>query len=191
MCSPPLRKAEDAADLWQGIQRRVISVTGSDDCTFTRHEKEQFLERDADGQIIQDFRKVVNGMSGLETRLPILLTEGVAAGRISLNELVAITSTNVAKLMGCYPKKGTIAPGSDADLVLLDEDTEWTITQDKLHNGADVSLLDGYRAKGKAFMTISRGEVIMADGQFLGERGRGKYLHRSINRAVLEKFSHP
>jgi dihydropyrimidinase len=188
ICSPPLRRPEDAAALWQGIKQRVISVTGSDDCAFSREEKERLLQRDAQGNLIQDFRLVVNGVAGMETRLPILLTEGVAAGRITLNQLVAITSTNVARLMGCYPRKGTLLPGSDADMVILDDSERWTLRQQDLHNGCDYSLYEGFQATGRVIATLLRGETIVHRGRFLGNRGQGQYLHRSLDTAIIRHF---
>ena len=181
ICSPPLRGPEQVDPLWDGMHRRVIAITGSDDCTFTRAEKERFLDRDASGRLIQDFTKVVNGLSGLETRLPILMTEGVAKGRISLNDLVALTSTNIAMLMGCHPQKGSLAPGADADVILFDPDAEWTITADALHNGAGYTFFEGYKARGKVIATLSRGEVIMENDVFSGAKGRGRFVHRALN----------
>lgn len=189
ICSPPLRTPEEAENLWKGIQDGVISVTGSDDCTYSVHEKTMFLEKDKEGNIIPDFTKVVNGVSGIETRLPILLSEGVNKGRISINKLTAITSTNVAKLLGCYPQKGIIAPGSDADFVIVDLDKEVTINSQMLHNNIDYCLFDGMKVKGFPVMTISRGSVIVENGQFKGKKGAGRFIRRKINPAYLKKYS--
>ncbi len=189
ICSPPLRTPEEAEKLWKGIQEGVISVTGSDDCTYSIHEKTMFLEKDEEGNIIPDFTKVVNGLSGIETRLPILLSEGVNKGRISINKLVAITSTNIAKLLGCYPQKGIIAPGSDADLVVVDLEKEVTLSAQVLHNNIDYCLFDGMKVKGYPVMTISRGSVIVENGEFKGKKGAGKFIRRSINPEYLKEFS--
>ena len=184
ICSPPLRGPEHVEPLWEAMRRRVVAVTGSDDCTFTRAEKERFLTRNADGTWAQDFTKVVNGLSGLETRFAVLMTEGVAKGRISLPDFVALTSTNAARLFGCYPQKGTLAPGADADLVIIDPAAEWTIRQADLHNGADFSLFEGYKAKGRVLTTLSRGSVIMDNQTFTGARGHGRYVSRVLDPSV-------
>lgn len=189
ICSPPLRTPEEAENIWKGIQDGVISVTGSDDCTYSVEEKTMFLEKDAEGNIIPDFTKVVNGVSGIETRLPILLSEGVNKGRISLNNLVSLTSTNIAKLLGCYPQKGIIAPGSDADFVIVDLDKEATLSAQTLHNNIDYCLFDGMKVKGLPVVTISRGSVIVEDGEFKGQKGAGRFIARKINPAYLKDFS--
>lgn len=188
ICSPPLRTPDEAEALWKGLADGTICVTGSDDCTYSIKEKEMFLERDAEGRVIPDFTKVVNGMSGCEIRLPILLSEGVAKGRFSLNRLVALTSTNVARLSGCYPKKGIIAPGADADIAVVDLDKEWTLSAGTLHNNIDYCMHDGMRIKGGVDMTIARGSVVMENGEFKGKRGAGEFLHRKIGEDVLSGY---
>lgn len=188
VCSPPLRGYGEAEKLWQGINDSIISITGSDDCTYSNQEKTMFLERKQDGTFIQDFTKVVNGVSGIETRLPILLSEGVSKGRISINKLADITSTNIAKLFGLYPQKGIIAPGSDADLVIVDMNKEVTLCPQILHNNIDYCLYEGMRIKGYPVMTISKGNVIVENGKFHGERGRGSFIRRN-NSSILKNFS--
>lgn len=180
ICSPPLRTPKERDALWQGIQEGTISLVGSDDCTFTRAEKEMFLQRDASGRLVQDFTKVVNGLSGLETRLAIMSTEGVAQGRITMNQLVALCSTNVARRMGCYPQKGTLLPGADADIVLFDPKAQWTITTEAMHNQAGYSLFEGYEVTGRVVHTIARGKTIMHNNTFSGVKGQGNYIHRSL-----------
>ena len=188
ICSPPLRDPEDAANIWDAMHDNTISITGSDDCTYTQEEKSRFLEKDENGAWIQDFRKVVNGNSGVETRLPILLSEGVQKGRITLNQLVALTSTNIAKIYGCYPQKGCIAPGADADFTIVDLDEKWTLSKDTLHNNLDYSLFEGLEMRGKPVMTIAAGKVIVENGKFCGVRGAGKLVKRSIAPAMLQHF---
>ena len=180
ICSPPLRTPTERDALWRGIQQGVVSLVGSDDCTYSRQEKEAFLEKDPQGELVQDFTKVVNGVSGLETRLAVMATDGVAQGRISYNQLVALCSSNVAKRMGCYPQKGTLMPGADADIVLFDPQEKWKISPHTLHNGAGYTLLDGYQAQGKVTTTIARGKIIMKNGIFTGEKGAGRYVHRTL-----------
>ncbi|MBU5485294.1 dihydropyrimidinase [Clostridium sp. MSJ-11] len=189
ICSPPLRTKEEAENLWKGIQEGVISITGSDDCTYSREEKSMFLEKDDRGNIIHDFTKVVNGLSGTEIRLPILLSEGVSKGRISINKLCEITSTNIARLYGCYPQKGILAPGSDADIVIVDMDKEVTLSHNILHNNIDYCLHEGMKVKGYPVMTIARGKVIVENGEFHGNKGEGRFIKRKIDKRILEKFS--
>jgi len=189
ICSPPLRAAEEAGRLWTGIRNGHITVTGSDDCAYSKAEKTMFLDKDDSGAFVADFRKVVNGVAGIETRLPILLSEGVSKGRITINKLCEITSANVAKLFGCYPQKGVIAPGSDADIVLVDMDKEVTLSPDVLHNNLDYSLYEGVVVKGYPVMTIARGKIIVEDGRFLGQRGDGQFLHRRIDPAMTAAYN--
>ena len=189
ICSPPLRTPAEAENLWQGIKDGTISVTGSDDCTYSREEKTMFLEKDAAGKFIPDYTKIVNGTSGLEIRLPILLSEGVSKGRITINQLCALTSTNVAKLSGCYPRKGIIAPGSDADLVIVDMDKEVTLSPEVLHNNIDYCLHQGLKIKGYPVVTIAKGRVIVENDKFYGQRGAGQFIKRSIDSQILKEFA--
>lgn len=188
ICSPPLRTPKEAEDLWKGLQDGTILLTGSDDCTFDVDEKSMFLEKDKDGKWIQDFTKVVNGLSGIEIRLPILLSEGVSKGRISINKVCELTSTNIAKIYGCYPQKGIIAPGADADVVIVDINKEVTLSKDVLHNNISYCLHDGMEIKGYPILTMARGEVIVEDGEFKGEKGAGRFIKRSINPEYLKRY---
>ncbi len=188
VCSPPLRTPEDAEEIWKGLVDGTIVLTGSDDCTYDVDEKSMFLEKDSEGKIIQDFTKVVNGMSGIEIRLPILLSEGVNKNRISINKVCALTSTNIAKVYGCYPQKGVVAPGSDADIVIVDMEKKVTLSKDVLHNNISYCLHEGMEVKGYPVMTISKGNIIIENGEFKGERGAGKFIPRKIDPAYLEKF---
>lgn len=189
ICSPPLRTEAEAEALWQGMRNGTISVTGSDDCTYSRTEKEMFLERGPDGRIVRDFRKVVNGVSGIETRLPLLLSEGVNKGRLSISRVCALVSTNVAKLYGCYPRKGVLAPGSDADFVIVDMEKTATLSAEMLHNNIDYCLFDGMKIKGMPIMTISRGTVIVEEGEFKGKRGAGRFIPRKIEPQYTQHFA--
>ncbi|WP_213950989.1 dihydropyrimidinase [Tepidanaerobacter syntrophicus] len=189
ICSPPLRTPQEAENLWKGMQDGTISVTGSDDCTYSKEEKTMFLEKDENGNFIPDFTKVVNGCSGTEIRLPILLSEGVSKGRISINKVCEITSTNVAKIFGCYPRKGIIAPGSDADVVIVDMNKEVTLSPEVLHNNIDYCLHEGMKVKGYPVMTISNGKIIIESGEFKGKRGDGKFIKRQIEPDILRRFS--
>ena len=186
ICSPPLRTPKEAADIWEAVADGTVSITGSDDCTYTKEEKSRFLKRDENGKFIQDYTVVVNGNSGLETRLPILLSEGVGKGRIDINTLVKITSTNIAKIYGCYPQKGVIAVGSDADLTVVDLDKEVTLSVDVLHNNLDYCLYEGMRVKGWPIMTISHGKIIVENGEFKGKAGDGRYVFRRLSEKLSD-----
>jgi dihydropyrimidinase len=189
ICSPPLRTPKEAEALWSGMAAGVISVTGSDDCSFTREAKELRLERDGEGNIVPNYKKVVSGSSGIEARLAILLSEGVAENRITMNQLVALTSTNPAKLFGMYPKKGSIRCGSDADLVIVDMESEEILSTETLHNHVGYTIYEGLKVKGKPVATILRGKTIVEGGLFLGERSGGRFVKRKIKQEILEKFS--
>lgn len=188
ICSPPLRTPKEAEELWQGLQDGTILLTGSDDCTFDVDEKSMFLEKNEDGTWKQDFTKVVNGLSGLEVRLPILLSEGVNKGRLTINNVCALTSTNIAKIYGCFPQKGIIAPGSDADIIIVDMEKEVTLSKETLHNNISYCLHEGMKVKGYPIMTISKGKVIVEDGKFLGKKGAGQFIKRKINPKYLKKY---
>lgn len=188
ICSPPLRSKKESKELWKGIKDGTISLFGSDDCTFDIEEKVRFLDILPDGYWKQDFTKVVNGMGGIETRLSILLSEGVNKGRISLNKVCALTSTNIAKLYGCYPQKGVIAIGSDADLVIVDLDKEIILNKDNLHSKISYCLYDGMKIKGVPITTILRGNIIVDNGKFLGKKANGQVVHRSIDEQRLLTF---
>lgn len=189
ICSPPLRTPAEAEALWKGLQDGTICLTGSDDCTFDIDEKSAFLEKNPDGTWKQDFTKVVNGLSGIEIRLPILLSEGVNKGRLSINQVCALTSTNIAKVYGCYPRKGIIAPGADADIVIVDMDKEVTLSKDVLHNNISYCLHDGMKLRGYPVVTVANGKVIVEDGKFLGEKGAGRFIERKIAPEILEHYS--
>lgn len=189
ICSPPLRTQKEANELWRGMAEGVVSITGSDDCSFTREAKEKMLERDAAGYIIQNYKKVVSGSSGIEARLAILLSEGVAKNKITINQLVALTSTNLAKLFGMYPQKGSIECGSDADLVIVDMNAEQIMSSEALHNHVGYTIFEGLKLKGKPVTTILRGKIIVEGNQFFGEKFGGRFIKRKIKKEILEKFS--
>ena len=128
-----------------------------------------------------DFTKCPNGAPGVETRMPVIFSEGVMKGRISINKFVEVTSTNPAKIYGMYPQKGTIAVGSDADIVIIDKDKEVTITKSMLHENVDYTPYEGMKVKGYPVMTIVRGKVIVKDNEFIGEEGYGKFIKRYKN----------
>lgn len=172
--SPPLRESHHQERLWRGIQTRTIQTVATDHCSFNFHgQKERGRE---------DFTKIPNGAPGIETRLSLLYTGGVCTGRISLNHFVDLTATAPAKLFGLYPKKGTIAPGSDADLLLVDPHAETLISAVTHHSAVDYSLYEGMRVKGVPETVILRGKIIAQNGIFLGTAGDGQFVKRSVGK---------
>ena len=159
VCSPPPRDSDSQAACWEGLQQGVFEVFSSDHCPY-RYEDEAGK---AAPKGKQSFRYVPNGIPGIATRMPILFSEGVGKGRIDLNRFVALTSTNHAKRYGLYPKKGTIAVGSDADIVLWDARREVTITHSLLQDGCDYTPYEGLAVTGWPVRTILRGQTIMQD----------------------------
>lgn len=189
ICSPPLRTRDQAESLWDGIKDDTVVITGSDDGAYTMEEKNRFLDRNPDGSYVQDFTKVVNGMAGIETRMPIMLSEGVSKNRVTLNKIAEITSTNIAKIYGMYPQKGEIAVGSDADFAIVDMSITDTIDYKTQHNNLDYNPYEGITTTGGVYMTIARGKVIMENDEFVGKEGAGKLVKRSISKDILSRFS--
>ncbi|WP_176086486.1 dihydropyrimidinase [Martelella sp. HB161492] len=177
VCSPPPRDRASWDAIWEGIRGGVFSTFSSDHCPFYFDGPNGKMS----GKGTTSFRWVPNGIPGVENRLQVFFSKGVSEGRISLNEFVALTSTNHAKMYGLYPKKGSIAPGFDADLVLWDANREDVITQDGMHHGADYTAYEGLRVKGWPVMTILRGKTVCEDGRILGSVGDGQFLPRAIS----------
>ncbi len=171
ICSPPLRDQETQDELWSGIQDGRIAQVTSDDAAFSW--KAKLLGKDR-------FDKCPNGIPGVETRFSVLYSEGVAEGRISLPRFVELVSTSPADLFGLAPQKGRLFPGGDADIVLFDPQTKWTMSQDSLHMATDWSAYEGIEIKGKILKVFSRGELIIDEDFCLAKKGRGKYIHRSF-----------
>jgi len=174
VCSPPPRDEASQKACWEGLQQGVFSVFSSDHCPFRYNDPQGKLA--PKGRT--SFRWVPNGIPGVAARLPILFSEGVSQGRISLNKFVALTSTNHAKTYGLYPRKGTIAVGSDADIVLWDPKRTMTITHDLFHDGSDYTPYEGLAVTGWPVLTMVRGRVVVDDGKLVGEKGYGAYLSR-------------
>lgn len=175
VCSPPPRDKESQDACWQGLQQGVFSVFSSDHCPFRYDDPQGKLT--PKGRT--SFRWVPNGIPGVETRLPILFSEGVGKGRISLNEFVALTATNHARIYGLYPKKGTIAVGSDADIAIWDPEKEQTISQSLMHGGSDYTPYEGINVKGWPVSTMVRGKFVVRDGELVGKEGNGVYVTRA------------
>lgn len=168
VCSPPLRAPGDQEELWRGLRRGDLDVVATDHCPFTVAQKE---DRAA------DFTKIPNGLPGVEDRLTLIF-QGVLNGRLSLNRWVDVVATAPAKLFGLYPRKGTLAPGADADLVVFDPAAERTISASAHHMNVDYSCYEGLRVRGKPETVMQRGHVLVEDGTFHGRPGAGRYLPR-------------
>lgn len=177
VCSPPPRDAAAQEAIWEGLRDGTFDIFSSDHAPFMFDGPNDTGKDNPRART--NFKWVPNGIPGVETRLPILFSEGVSKGRISLERFVALTSTNPAKLYGLYPRKGSIMVGGDADLVLWDAGRETVITQQKLHHGADYTPFEGLAVKGWPVMTLLRGQVVAEDGDVRGAMGRGEYITRS------------
>ncbi len=169
--TPPLREKENLPKLWDGLKNDNLQVVSTDHCPFC-FEDQKALGKD-------DFTKIPNGGPGIENRLQLLHHHGVGAGKITLNRFVEIVSTAPARIFGMYPKKGTIARGSDADIVVWDPKAEHVISAKTHHMRVDYSMFEGFRVTGNARQVFSRGELIVDNGQYIGRAGRGKYLRRA------------
>lgn len=175
VCSPPPRDEANWEAIWEGFRTGVFQTFSSDHSPFMYEGSTGKLNSRAR----TSFKWVPNGIPGVETRLPILFSRGVVGGRISLNEFVALTSTNHAKLYGLYPRKGTIAPGVDADLVLWDPSREITIKQSLLHHGSDYTPYEGQKVTGWPIATYVRGQCVYSCGDIVASPGHGRFLKRS------------
>jgi dihydropyrimidinase len=171
ICSPPPRDKANQQRIWEGLSDGLFTVFSSDHAPF-RYEDPQ--GKKIGGEEVP-FRHIPNGIPGLETRLPLLYSEGVLGGRITLQKFVELTATNPAKAYGLHPRKGTIAVGSDADLVVWDE-REVSIDNAALHHAVDYTPYQGMRLKAWPGLTLSRGEVVWDGREFKGQAGRGRFL---------------
>ncbi len=176
VCSPPPRDTRSQEACWRGLEQGIFEVFSSDHCPFRYAQDGKLAPKGR-----TSFRWVPNGIPGVETRLPILFSEGVMKGRIDLNRFVALTATNHAKAYGLAPRKGTIAIGSDADIAIWDPSREVTITQDILHHGCDYTPYEGMRVTGWPVTTLLRGEVVVRDGKLVGRKGAGRHLARELS----------
>jgi dihydropyrimidinase len=176
--TPPLRTRDDQDALWAGLRTGALSVISTDHCPFCMSEQPYgMLFSKQQGR--DDFSKIPNGAPGIETRLALVFDGGVRGGRISLNRFVELVSTAPAKLFGLYPRKGTIAPGSDADLVLFDPDETWTIRADEHHSRVDYSLFEGRSLSGRVKKVFLRGQLIVDGTSWQGRDGMGQFLPRA------------
>jgi dihydropyrimidinase len=169
--TPPLREPENLPKLWDGLKHDHLQVVSTDHCPFC-FEDQKILGKD-------NFTKIPNGGPGIENRLQLIHHHGVNEGKLTINRFVEITSTTPARIFGMYPKKGVIAAGSDADIVIWDPEADYLISAKTHHMRVDYSMFEGFRVKGNARTVLSRGEVIVDKGSFLGKAGRGQYLRRT------------
>ncbi|HUA17606.1 MAG TPA: dihydropyrimidinase [Bryobacteraceae bacterium] len=169
--TPPLREKENLPRLWDGLKTDNLQVVSTDHCPFC-FEDQKALGKD-------DFTKIPNGGPGIENRLQLLHHHGVGAGKITLNRFVEIVSTAPARIFGMYPRKGVIAPGSDADIVVWDPQARHVISAKTHHMRVDYSMFEGFEVTGNARHVFSRGELIVKDGEYAGRVGRGRYLRRA------------
>jgi dihydropyrimidinase len=168
--TPPLREKWHQEKLWQGLAKDDLQVVSTDHCPFCMKEQKE-LGKD-------DFTKIPNGGPGIEHRLSLVYSGGVHGGKFSANRFVQLVSTAPAKLFGLYPRKGTIAVGSDADLVIFDANEQQTISVATHHMNVDYSMFEGTRVKGVTKTVLSRGNLIIDNGKFVGRAGAGQFLKR-------------
>jgi dihydropyrimidinase len=178
ICSPPLRTQGDIDALWKASRTGPIEVISSDDAGLPSEDRTRLSE----GR----FDKVPNGMPGVEPRLTLLYTEGVRKNRISLPRLVELTSSNPARLFGMFPQKGSLAPGSDADVVLFDPNVEWTMSAETLHMNTDFCPFEGMHVFGKPKTVLCRGEIVIRDDKLIGSPKHGRRIIRKLDSSVFD-----
>lgn len=166
--TPPLRTQVDQEALWEALEQGQIDLIATDHCAYPQERRVED----------NDFRTASPGVPGVETRLMLMYTAGVAAERISVHRLVQLLSTNPARIFGLYPRKGTLTPGADADVVIYDPREAWTLTDDDLHSNAGFTPYAGMTIQGRVHTTISRGRIVWHDGEFRGDPSHGRFLKR-------------
>jgi dihydropyrimidinase len=169
--SPPLRAKEKQDQLWRGLAFNDLQAISTDHCPFCMKEQKE-LGKD-------DFSKIPNGAPGIETRMSLVYDGGVRTGKISLNRFVELTSTSPAKIFGLFPRKGTIAPGSDADIVVFDAEKTQRLSARTLHMRVDYNPYEGREVTGVTDTVISRGKIVIDGGKFVGKAGEGSFLKRN------------
>ncbi|GHA22652.1 dihydropyrimidinase [Devosia pacifica] len=178
--SPPFRNKQHQDSLWAGLASGSLQVVATDHCAFTTDQKRTG---------INDFTKIPNGTGGLEDRLPMLWTYGVVTGRLTMNEFVAVTSTNIAKILNIYPKKGAILVGADADIVVWDPTKTKTISAKTQQSAIDYNVFEGKQVQGLPRFTLSRGTVSLRDGELTSKEGHGQFVKREPYQAVGKALS--
>jgi dihydropyrimidinase len=191
ICSPPMRTAADHEGIWAGLGDGTIQTVGTDHCPFFYNGQEaiqyegEWVKIPGKELGMDDFTKIPNGLPGVQDRLPVLWTEGVQNGRITANQFVALTSTNPAKIFGLYPRKGSLLPGTDADLQIWDPRHELTYGLAYAHHRTDYNLYEGWKLVGYPVMVFLRGHKIVDGEKWLGKAGMGQFIHRSPNAPIL------
>ncbi len=178
--SPPFRDKRHQDSLWAGLASGSLSCVATDHCAFTTEQK-----RTGRG----DFTKIPNGTGGLEDRLPMLWTAGVNTGRLTMNEFVAVASTNIAKILNCYPRKGAVLVGADADLIVWDPAKEKTISAASQQSSIDYNVFEGKKVKGLPRYVLTRGRVAVSDGEVSSREGHGEFVARPPRGAVNTALS--
>jgi dihydropyrimidinase len=171
--TPPLRHARHHAELWRGLRTDDVQVVSTDHCPFCLNGQKTLGEH--------DFSKIPNGGPGIEHRLQLLYSGGVLGQKLTLRRMVEVFATTPARLFGLYPRKGTIAVGSDADLVVFDPHGHTTISADTHHMKVDYSLYEGWRLAGAVRTVISAGRAVVENGLFIGKPGSGRFLRREAS----------
>lgn len=166
---PQIKKQADSDRLWHGLKEQDVAVIATDTCTFDTKQKDMWQG---------DFTKMAFGLPGVETMLPLIFSEGVMKDRISLNRFVGLVSTNPAKLFGLYPEKGSLAPGTDADITIYDPNRKVTLQAKNLQTNCDWSPFEGWQLTGYPRYTLARGRIVAEEGKFVGEKGWGRFLKR-------------
>jgi dihydropyrimidinase len=174
--SPPLREKKDQATLWAGINQGLVQVVATDHCPFMWEQK--LMGKD-------DFSKIPNGHPAIENRMELLFSEGVNKGRITLNKYVEVSSTNAAKIFGMFPRKGTIAIGSDADIVILDPNEKHTISATTHHMNVDYNGYEGWECTGKVKTVLLRGKVAVDNHECKVQKGYGKFIKRNKVKQII------
>jgi len=170
VCTPPLRDPEHQKALWLALERGSVQQVSSDHSSFPVKDREMGRE---------NFTRIPNGLPGIETRLPIVFSEGVAKGRFTANRFVELVATNPAKIFGLYPQKGSLGLGADADLVVMDPARQWIVDYRNLNQPVDYSPYEGMHLQGAPALTISRGQIVAENGMPHAERGRGQFVARA------------
>ncbi|MCY7291967.1 MAG: amidohydrolase family protein, partial [Ferruginibacter sp.] len=168
--SPPLRKKKDQETLWAGINQGLVQVVATDHCPFKWEQK--LVGKD-------DFSKIPNGHPAVENRMELLFSEGVNKSRITLNKYVEVTATNPAKIFGMFPRKGTIAIGSDADILIFDPNEKHTVSAATHHMNVDYSAYEGWEVTGKVKTVLLRGEIAIHNNECFIQKGFGKFIKRN------------
>ncbi|MCZ8546160.1 dihydropyrimidinase [Mesorhizobium qingshengii] len=178
--SPPFRNKLHQDSLWAGLQAGSLQVVATDHCAFTTSQKRNG---------VGDFTKIPNGTGGLEDRLPVLWTTGVNTGRLTMNEFVAVTSTNIAKILNMYPKKGAIVEGADADIIVWDPKRKKKISAKKQQSVIDYNVFEGFEVTGLPRFVFSRGELSIQEAEVKAKPGHGEFVGREPNAAVNRALS--